>query len=64
LIVPIPHSEIPELKVPGIAVKLESNPGSIRLPPPKLGEHSEEILREFGFSDPDIQTLRAQGALG
>jgi len=29
----------------------------IRLSPPKLGEHSEEILRELGFSDEQISAL-------
>ena len=32
--------------------------------PPALGEHSEEILREHGFSAEEIEALRDAGALG
>lgn len=32
--------------------------------PPKLGEHSDQVLREAGFDDADIQRLRASGAVG
>lgn len=40
------------------------SPGSIRRLPPNLGEHSEEILREAGFSDEAIASLLAeQGAM-
>ncbi|WP_283130839.1 CaiB/BaiF CoA transferase family protein [Enterovibrio norvegicus] len=32
-------------------------------PPPQLGEHSADILSELGFSDDDIKTFRAEGAV-
>jgi formyl-CoA transferase len=46
------------LKVPGIVPKLSVTPGAIRTPAPKLGEHTEEILRGLGFSPADIAQLR------
>jgi crotonobetainyl-CoA:carnitine CoA-transferase CaiB-like acyl-CoA transferase len=33
-------------------------------PPPAVGQHSEEILRELAYSDADIAALRKAGALG
>ena len=48
--------------VPMVAspIKLSRTPVDYRLPPPKLGEQSEELARRFG-ADPD--SLRAAGAL-
>jgi formyl-CoA transferase len=31
---------------------------------PQMGEHTDEILREFGFSDDEIEDLRRGGAVG
>lgn len=38
--------------------------GSVRTPPPLLGQHSDEILREFGFSDGEIESLRNTKTIG
>ena len=32
-------------------------------PPPRLGEHTDEVLRDIGYSDGDIEGLRASGAI-
>jgi crotonobetainyl-CoA:carnitine CoA-transferase CaiB-like acyl-CoA transferase len=32
-------------------------------PPPVLGEHTDEVLRETGLTDDDIEALRAEGAI-
>jgi formyl-CoA transferase len=31
---------------------------------PNVGEHSEEVLREAGFGDAEIEALRAEGVIG
>jgi crotonobetainyl-CoA:carnitine CoA-transferase CaiB-like acyl-CoA transferase len=36
---------------------------AIRRPTPNLGEHSEEVLREAGFSAPEVERLTAAGVL-
>jgi formyl-CoA transferase len=46
------------LKVPGIIPKLSATPGAIRSAAPKLGEHTEEVLKEAGFSAAEIAALR------
>jgi formyl-CoA transferase len=49
------------LKVPGIVPKLSATPGSIRRQAPRLGEHTEEVLREVGFSASEISGMKQKG---
>jgi formyl-CoA transferase len=46
------------LKVPGVVPKLSETPGAIRSQAPKLGEHTDEVLREIGYHETDITKLR------
>jgi crotonobetainyl-CoA:carnitine CoA-transferase CaiB-like acyl-CoA transferase len=47
------------LKVVGQPVTLGRTPSRLATPPPERGQHSEEVLREFGFSEAEIAELRA-----
>jgi crotonobetainyl-CoA:carnitine CoA-transferase CaiB-like acyl-CoA transferase len=40
------------------AVKLSSTPGSIRHRAPMVGEHTDEVLRELGYTPEEISALR------
>jgi formyl-CoA transferase len=39
-------------------VRLSATPGGIRTRAAALGEHTEEVLREIGYNDPEITKLR------
>jgi formyl-CoA transferase/CoA:oxalate CoA-transferase len=46
-------------------VRMSETPGSVRLPAPLLGEHTDEVLRErLALDDEEIARLREVGALG
>jgi formyl-CoA transferase len=49
-----------ELDVPGIVPKLLGTPGSVRRSAPRLGEDSESVLHELGYSSSDIAALRGR----
>ena len=43
--------------------KLSATPGAIRTPAPKLGQHTDEVLKELGFSAEEIESLRRKKAI-
>lgn len=51
------------LMVPGIVPKLSVTPGSQRRNAPRLGENTDEILRDIGLSDAQIAQLRDKGVV-
>ena len=53
--------EIPQL---GPVIFLHDTPGEIAGPPPLLGQHSEEVLREAGYSEDEISAMFDRGIVG
>ena len=61
--VPLEHQTLGRVDQVGIPFELAGTPATVRLPPPLLGEHTDEILREEGYDAPAIDRLRAQGVV-
>ncbi len=47
----------------GQPISLSRTPSRLKAPPPKLGEHTDTVLREFGFSAREIAALHKAGAV-
>ena len=57
------HPTEGEIRQIGVPVKLSATPVlTEQRPAPGLGQHSEEVLREAGFTESEVRTLQAQGA--
>ena len=50
------------LRMPDPPVRFARTPAEIRRLPPRLGEHSVEVLKEAGLAESDIAALIAEGA--
>ncbi len=62
-LVTVNHPTRGATKQVGLPWKLTDSPGAIRLAPPTLGEHTENVLAGMGLPTGRIQELRAQGVI-
>ncbi|ODQ63916.1 formyl-coenzyme A transferase [Nadsonia fulvescens var. elongata DSM 6958] len=59
----IKHPECGDIKLIGNPVKYSGMDLGIRLAPPTLGQHTHEILSEFGFENEKIKQLKDSGVV-
>jgi len=60
----IHHPTAGRVRLVGIPVKFSETPGSVRTPPPLLGEHTNEVLSGLlGYSKEEISQLKADGVI-
>lgn len=64
MLVDVEHPTLGILTVPGIPIKLDATPGSIRKAPPLVGEDTEVVYRDvLGLDAEEIDRLREVGAI-
>ena len=53
------HPTAGTVRFPGFPYKLSATPAAIRRPPPRLGEHTEEVLQDLlGYAAEEVSALR------
>jgi crotonobetainyl-CoA:carnitine CoA-transferase CaiB-like acyl-CoA transferase len=62
MVVELEHPRAGRTRALGLPIKLSATPGRVARPAPLLGEHTREVLSEFGFSASEIDELYVCGA--
>ena len=63
LLVEVEHPRLGKMRHVGTPLRLAGTPAPAASPAPLIGEHTEEILRELGYAEAEIDALRARGAI-
>jgi crotonobetainyl-CoA:carnitine CoA-transferase CaiB-like acyl-CoA transferase len=59
----VEHPQMGKMQLVGSGVDLSRTPPAVTLPPPMLGEHTEEILTKCGYDPVVVAKLREQGII-
>jgi crotonobetainyl-CoA:carnitine CoA-transferase CaiB-like acyl-CoA transferase len=63
MVVDVEHSKLGRTRAIGLPIKFSETPGSVARAAPLLGEHTDEVLGELGYSADAIARLREEGAV-
>ena len=61
MVVELEHQLVGKLRMAGPPVKMGGTPLLAKMPSPALGQHTDEVLGELGYSPREIQSLRDIG---
>jgi crotonobetainyl-CoA:carnitine CoA-transferase CaiB-like acyl-CoA transferase len=64
MLVPLPHPDVPDLRVVGTPLSLDGVRPVGNLAPPRLGEHTAQVLGELGYTAGEIEELGRRGVVG
>jgi len=63
MVVELEHPRAGRTRALGLPIKLSRTPGKVTRPAPTFGQHTREVLGEFGFSAAEIDALYAANAV-
>jgi len=61
--VPFDHPTHGRIEVIANPITLSKTPATIRMPAPEFGQHTEEVLLEYGYTWEDIEQFKQQGVI-
>jgi crotonobetainyl-CoA:carnitine CoA-transferase CaiB-like acyl-CoA transferase len=62
MVVELEHPRAGRTRALGLPIKLSATPGRVSRAAPLLGQHTREVLAEYGFADAEIEALIGAGA--
>lgn len=63
MVVEVEHATLGPVKTMGLPIKFSETPGKVRSGAPLYGQHTREVLREYGFDEQEIRQLEEEGAI-
>jgi len=63
IFVPIDHPTYGNMEVVASPIQLSETPATIRMPAPEMGQHTEEVLLEYGYTWEEIGRFKEQGVI-
>lgn len=63
MVVDLNHPQAGKTKAIGCPIHFSQTPAQINRPAPMLGQHTRELLREFSFTDAEVDALVSQGVV-
>ncbi len=63
MVISVDHATLGSVKTLGLPVKFSDTPGGVRRGAPLLGQHTREVLSEYGFTAEEIDGFVAEGAV-
>jgi crotonobetainyl-CoA:carnitine CoA-transferase CaiB-like acyl-CoA transferase len=64
IVVEMPDAETGHIAMHNVIPRLSDTPGRLRRPAPALGEHTTEILGQFGIDRSTLEELASDGVIG
>lgn len=59
----VKDAELGDLPLFNLTAKFSATPGAIESAPPRLAEHTKDILRQAGYTDEQLSTFKEQGII-
>jgi crotonobetainyl-CoA:carnitine CoA-transferase CaiB-like acyl-CoA transferase len=56
-----PHPRLPDYRSVGLPIQWNGRRPGVRRVPPRLGEHSADVLTSLGYTLDDVRNLKTQG---
>ena len=63
MVVEFPDDAKGKMSLLASPIKMSDTPPDIRMAPAKFGEHTEQVLRELGFGEEEIEALKTEGVV-
>jgi crotonobetainyl-CoA:carnitine CoA-transferase CaiB-like acyl-CoA transferase len=64
LIVESEHPSLGHMRQPRPAARFDQTPAELRIPAPRLGEHTDTVLTDLGIAGDELAALRTSGVIG